>query len=240
VADRVYVFFDVDDTLIEWKASWRDAFAVAAGRVGVTVSRERAWQVLEEAFRGCYAEHIERHAPQGEVEAFWRDYDGEILRRLGVRDRLDEAVDYVLATLGAPGAMGLYPEVPDVLEALSRAGAKLGIVTGRPAALPDLERLGVARWFDPVIDAFAAGSPKSAGHMFRLAAEAAAAEGRRAWHVGDSYEDDVLGARAAGLQPVLLDRRGERPEADCLRVGSLGEVIELIAGHTGAREGFPV
>ena len=36
-------------------------------------------------------------------------------------------------------------------------------------------------------------------------------------YVGNEYKADVLGARAAGLVPVLIDPRGDYEHADCLR-----------------------
>ena len=52
---------------------------------------------------------------------------------------------------------------------------------------------------------------------------------REAVHVGDTYEDDVMGARSAGLRPILVDREDRHPEADCLRVRNLREVEALVA-----------
>jgi len=229
LAPRTYVFFDVDDTLIEWKASWREAFAQAAREAGVEVSPDEAWQSLTTAFSTFYKDCIRQHAASGDEEAFWVDYDGRILRMLGVGRGLRRATERVLELLEAPDSIRLYSEVPQVLERLTECGARLGIVTGRPRAGPHLELLGIGHYFDPVIDAFATGSVKSEGSMFLLAAEAAAREGRTAWHVGDSYQDDVEGARAVGLRPVLVDRRGEHPDADCLRIENLRTLPEMIA-----------
>jgi len=40
----------------------------------------------------------------------------------------------------------------------------------------------------------------------------------------------VVGARAAGLRGVLLDEADLRPDADCPRVASLGELVNRISG----------
>ena len=48
---------------------------------------------------------------------------------------------------------------------------------------------------------------------------------RRPMHVGDLYHVDVVGARAAGLTPALLDVGGLYPDCDCLRVRSLTELV---------------
>ena len=50
----------------------------------------------------------------------------------------------------------------------------------------------------------------------------------RAVYVGDTYLKDVLGARAAGLAPVLLDRSGAAIVQDCPVVGDLRELVPLL------------
>jgi putative hydrolase of the HAD superfamily len=223
------VFFDVDDTLVEWTVSWRHAFADAAREVGVEVSAERAFDAVMNAFSTYYDDCLAEHAASGDELAFWFHYDGRILADLGLpADRVREATEHVIDLLEGPQAIRLYDEVPEVLSALAARGIPLGIVTGRPKAEPDLSTLGVQHYFHPVIDAFSVGSSKSAGRMFIVAAEAAAEAGLPAWHVGDNYDDDVLGARAAGIRPVLIDRKGVHTAADCPRISDLRELIPIV------------
>jgi len=47
-------------------------------------------------------------------------------------------------------------------------------------------------------------------------------------YLGNEYRADVLGARAAGLTPVLIDRCDAYPSADCLRFNSLLEWLETL------------
>jgi phosphoglycolate phosphatase-like HAD superfamily hydrolase len=44
-------------------------------------------------------------------------------------------------------------------------------------------------------------------------------------YVGDSVTMDVEGARAAGLQPVLLDPFDDHIGADFARIGSVGDLL---------------
>lgn len=231
---RAYVFFDVDDTLLEWTTTWADVFTQVAGEAGVEASMEQVWRHLRTAFSGVYAECVAKHASSGDVRAFWQDYDSQLLMALGVTKDVPRHTDRVIELLSQPEAVRLYPEAAGVLDSLRSAGAKLGIVTARPVARPDLERLGIYDRFDLVIDAFSAGSTKSEGRMFATAAAAAASEQRTAVHVGDSYTDDVVGSRAAGLVPILVDRHHRHPEADCLRVDDLTPVPEFVANGAGA------
>jgi putative hydrolase of the HAD superfamily len=230
VMSRVFVFFDVDGTLIEWTASYGDIYARVLGEAGVEVSRERVEEMLSSAAGvAMYDECLKRHAGGADELEFWLDCGGRTLAMLGLRSDLRRWAGRAIELFSEPGLIRLYPEVPGVLEALAEAGARLGVVTGRPTAAPHLAMLGVGHYFRPMIDGLSVGRSKGDGKMFRLAAAAAAKEGLPAWHVGDSYADDVEGARAAGLRPVLVDRENEQEGADCIRVEDLSALPDVIA-----------
>jgi FMN phosphatase YigB (HAD superfamily) len=224
-----YVFFDVDDTLVQWNLTWQEAFAQVAREAGVECTTEQARRALDEAFTGVYKDVIRKHAPRGDVQGFWLEYNAQILVMLGVSHDLPHLTARVVELLSQPGCIQLFPEAHEALGALQDRGAKLGIVTGRPVAQDDLNRLGVAHYFTPVLDAFGTRSTKDEGVMFGLALEAAKEAGRPAWYVGDNYAMDVLGARAAGLRPILVDRQAAHPEPDCACVRDLREILPIIA-----------
>jgi putative hydrolase of the HAD superfamily len=96
-----------------------------------------------------------------------------------------------------------------------------------------LERLGLARFFDHVLDSQVEGVEKPDPRLFQIALERAGARAETTLHVGDFYWIDVRGARAAGVQPVLLDPIGLYESADCARVRSLGELASLLDAARG-------
>ena len=48
-------------------------------------------------------------------------------------------------------------------------------------------------------------------------------------YIGDNYYADVVGARAAGLHPVLIDPLGIFPDAGCDTIRSLSELERVLA-----------
>lgn len=65
--------------------------------------------------------------------------------------------------------------------------------------------------------------------LFEYALHAAGCRAEEAVHIGDSYHTDVLGARAVGIRPMLVVRKGEAPAEDGLTViRSLPEALELL------------
>ena len=120
-------------------------------------------------------------------------------------------------------------DVPSALAALRGRGLRLTIVSnanGRLGAL--LDRLGLSASFDCILDSHEHGVEKPDPRFFEIALERSGAEADTTIHVGDLYEVDVKGARAAGLRAVLFDQAGLYPDADCPRVGTLGELVEMI------------
>ena len=67
--------------------------------------------------------------------------------------------------------------------------------------------------------------------FFEIALTRSGARRESTIHVGDLYEVDVVGARAAGITPVLLDAAGLYPDADCDRVRSLGDLVSRLDVH---------
>ena len=47
-------------------------------------------------------------------------------------------------------------------------------------------------------------------------------------HIGDSMASDVAGARAAGIRPILLDRKGTQETDGVMVVRSLDEALAFI------------
>ena len=83
-----------------------------------------------------------------------------------------------------------------------------------------------------IIDSHDEGIEKPDPRLFEIALERSGATRETTIHVGDIYQIDVVGARAAGLRGVLLDQAGLYPGADCPRVRSLADLVDQIAGGT--------
>lgn len=123
--------------------------------------------------------------------------------------------------------------VQEVLEALASRGLTLVVVSNANGTLREhLKRLGLSRHFACVLDSCDEGVEKPDPRIFRIALERSGARPETTIHVGDLYEVDVAGARAAGIRPVLLDQAALYPDADCQRVASLSELVTCIDAGT--------
>jgi FMN phosphatase YigB (HAD superfamily) len=90
-----------------------------------------------------------------------------------------------------------------------------------------LAETGLAPLVDAAVASAELGHAKPSPAIFEHALALAGAEAADAVHVGDSQREDVQGALAAGLRPVLV-ARGERPVAAGVPViASLAELPPL-------------
>lgn len=132
----------------------------------------------------------------------------------------------------------LWVDVEDgtarALRTLRGRGYTLGVVSnadGRVEAF--LELAGLRQYLDFVVDSAVVGVEKPDPGIFRIALERAGVGPRLAVHVGDIYEIDVVGARAAGVQGILLDPSGTE-DIDGPSIRALAELPAWLADHAPA------
>jgi HAD superfamily hydrolase (TIGR01549 family) len=106
----------------------------------------------------------------------------------------------------------LYEDALPVLEELRRHELRIGLVTNGQrdvAEFADHHGLEV----DAMVGSKAHGRIKPHPSIFLAALSALGVGPEETAMVGDSYEDDIEGARALGIRAILLDRDGLRPDA---------------------------
>jgi putative hydrolase of the HAD superfamily len=106
----------------------------------------------------------------------------------------------------------LYEDAPPVLEELRRHALKIGLISNGQR---DLEEFAAhhALEVDAIVGSKSHGRIKPHASIFVAALRALGVSPAEAAMVGDSYEDDIEGARALGIRAIFLDRDGRRLDA---------------------------
>jgi putative hydrolase of the HAD superfamily len=126
--------------------------------------------------------------------------------------------------------IGVEPGTPGALELLRARGLRLGVVSNSDGKVDAaLAAAGLRPYFEVVVDSTLAGVEKPDPRIFGVALDAMGLAADDAVYVGDVYEVDVVGARRAGLQPVLLDPHDVHAGRDVPTVRSLAELPDLLA-----------
>ena len=199
-----------------------------AARCGLDVDQETAGAAL-----AAEIAYYRAHNLEGRDLAALAD-----LRRrcaLVLRDALgpvarEGRIDDVLAALLAALRFTPYPDVLPALERMRAAGLRLVVVSNWDVSLHDrLAETEIAERVNGAVASAEVGAAKPASEIFARALVLAGVPADEALHVGDSPDEDVGGARAAGIEPVLLVREGEPAVGGVRTTRSLAEVAELVA-----------
>jgi HAD superfamily hydrolase (TIGR01509 family) len=120
------------------------------------------------------------------------------------------------------------------LARLKSAGLMLGVVSNSEGRVEQaLEAAGLRQYFDVVIDSALVGIEKPDPRIFQAALQALGVEPEEALFVGDLYEVDVVGARAAGIEAILLGP-AQQGVPDCRRCSSIEELTECLLSGDGS------
>jgi putative hydrolase of the HAD superfamily len=120
----------------------------------------------------------------------------------------------------------VFPDVGFALGAARTHGTRLVVVSNWDVSLHDvLARVGLAPLLDGVVTSAEHGSRKPDPSIFASALEIAGVPASKAVHVGDSLEEDVAGARAALIEPVLIRRDGSPGPAGTRTIANLIELV---------------
>jgi putative hydrolase of the HAD superfamily len=204
------VLLDAMGTLIELEPPAPRLQAELRERAGLAITEAEAQSAMLEEIAFYRAHHR-----QGRDRASLFALRRESARAL--RDALPEdgrELPLGLVTEALLGALRFrpYPEVPPTLERLRDDGVRRVVVSNWDVSLHAvLHRIGLTRLLSGAITSAELGAAKPSPGPFRHALTIAGVPARDAVMVGNSLAEDVTGARAAGVEPVLLVRDGTLP-----------------------------
>lgn len=236
---------DAGFTLLKPRSNLAEALAGMLAEHGhpapTDAALRTAWEVADRWFwDGYHRDNNETWRSDERITALWREYHRLMLGSLGVDDADGELVETILAGQFSPDSWALYPDVEPMLSALDGGDLTVAIVSDWGSNLSEIiSTLGLDRWVDFVLASGAAGLAKPDPAFFSLALARAGVSPGEAIMVGDSWRADVLGARSAGMDAVLLNRHDAHGDsasdgADAPVIASLLELPALLAGASTA------
>lgn len=225
----VALLLDAGDTLIFFDAA---AVSLELARLGHHLPSERLEAVLHESKRRYQA----RLVSGGSHEDGWSLLMRSLLTLAGLSD---ETAAAVLPALRAAHDDFYFwrrvpPELPPALQRARAGGIALGVVSNSEGRLASvLDRVGLLTELPLVVDSHLEGVQKPDPEIFRRAlvrlGPAFEATPERVVYAGDIPEVDVFGARAAGMQGVLVDAFGLYEDRhDVPRVRSVAELCDAL------------
>ncbi len=218
------VLLDALGTLVELDDPAPRLRAALLERSGIDVGLEVAARGFG-AEIGYYLANQMRGRDRAGLEKLRDDCATAMLDALALPE-LDHAT--VRAAMLDSLAFRTFPDVLPALRELRGQGLRLVVVSNWDCSLPEwLDRAGIGELVDGSVSSAVVGEAKPAPAVFEAGLRLAGCDAAEALFVGDSVENDVLGARVAGLRAVLVQRAGDPPPG-VETVRSLGELSAIV------------
>lgn len=202
------VFFDFGDTLVENRPTYLRRVTELLGEFGY----EREYSEVMRAFtRADYLVYVDLASDSldGEEQGMMR-----FLNHFSKCLALDIDWPTMLPKITEKFERDVYERMLcegaiETLEALGANGCRLGIISNNDGSCREkCEQMGIAKYFEIIIDSTVEGISKPSPRIFELAMERMNVSPDESAHVGDMYGADVMGARDAGIRTVWYNRRG--------------------------------
>jgi putative hydrolase of the HAD superfamily len=219
------VLFDALGTLLALEPPAPRLQEALMSGFGIAVS-ERDAEGAMAAEIAYYRSHFDEGRDEPTLVALRRRCAEALGSALPAEARARLGTDGLVSVLLQSIQFSLFDDVRPALDALRDRDLRLVVVSNWDASLVGvLGRLGVAPLFDGIVTSAQVGSRKPDAAIFRRGLRVARTAPERAVHVGDSLREDVEGARAAGIEAILLRRDGHPGPSGVRTVTSLTTLV---------------
>jgi HAD superfamily hydrolase (TIGR01549 family) len=229
------IFFDLDGTLRHSIPTGGEVFTDYVKTLGLQVNEEANLRAMRwEHFYWASSVDLRNDllAHPIETETFWIEYSRRRLLALGAAE--EWAVEFAPKISVHMGEVykpdSIVPEdVRRTLPQLKESGYILAVISNRDKPFQDvLDDHGIGKLFDFSLAAGEVSIWKPEPGIFEHGLQRVNLAAEEVIYVGDNYYADVVGARNAGLQPVLYDPLGIFPDPDCATIKSFEELNFIV------------
>ncbi len=228
------ILFDLDGTLRYNDPPGREFFLDYGASIGLPIDdeiRRRVYQ-WEHAYWAESPDLLADAAAFPDNKSFWQHYSTRQLAVMGCTPaqaaELGPQFNAYMTEHYKPADL-LFDDTYETLSALKARGYILGVVSNRDKPFGEyLAEKGIAGVVDFTLSGGEAGAKKPNPEILLRAAKMAGVEPAHSIYVGDNYHADVVGARAAGMRPILYDRHSIFDHADCEVITELKQLLEIL------------
>ena len=233
------VLFDVDDTLYDQVSLFEKAYNTLFGdRFKLSVeelfkaSRRRSDEVFEPARSGKITMN-EMYIYR--IQKAFED--------LGYEISSEEALEFQRLYAENQKRITISEMMADLLELCNQHHVPMGVITNGPSGHQwnKVRMLGLSRWIpeEYTVVSDDCGCAKPDEGIFRFAQQKLNMSSEDLWFVGDSYSNDVIGAKKAGWHVVWLNKRNQDISSEKIQpdycVKNEAELCECLLGILGLK-----
>jgi putative hydrolase of the HAD superfamily len=230
------ILYDAGHTLVYPRPEIDEVWDFLANQLGIHIAVEHRGQFpdVHAFFYSRLGEDgLGSYASDAAARSFWAQYYAYALRDVAPalpRAEMLSAGEALFDWYSDPAQWQPYPETIQALRAARGRGLVQGVVSDWGSdLLPILHAHEITLLMDFVVASAVVGASKPHREIFLYALGRAGVQAHEAVYVGDSYLADVLGSRAVGIHPVLIDRDGRAPAGvDAPVVTALTAVLDVV------------
>lgn len=222
------IFFDVGNTLIYAHPSVSEVCRQVlerAGHVRDLGAIDSLMPLVDAYYEDRYRADDTFWTSEEETSSVWVGMYSMLCRELGIHEDAAVLARAVYDEFESADRWRLYDDVVPAFERARARGMRVGIISNWDSRLVRLMGdLGVAELLHTIVSSADVGLRKPDPRIFELACEHVGVHPTESAHVGDHVYADVLGASAAGMRAVLIDRHGTQADDGPAPIRSLDEL----------------
>lgn len=211
------VFFDVGNTLLYPHPSVSHVVFEILAEEGHEIALsaiEDLMPLVDEFYEDRYRSDDTFWTNEAETSAVWVGMYSLLCRQLGLHADAERLALRVYDEFGHASRWRVYPDVAPAFDRLVARGLRIGLISNWDRRLSGIiEGLGLSESLSTIVSSADVGLHKPDPRIFELACARLGVSPAHAAHVGDHHYADILGAKAVGMKPVLIDRHSGE-EAD--------------------------
>ncbi|HBQ97476.1 MULTISPECIES: HAD-IA family hydrolase [Roseofilum] len=230
------IFLDAVGTLFGVRGSVGEIYSQFAQGFGVQVSADLIDHTFFESFKKAPPAafpDIDRQELQSHEFDWWKAIafatfeQSEVIDQFTDFDRFFNELYHYFSTFYP---WFVYPDVKIALLSWKNQNIELGVISNFDSRLHKvLNALGLQHFFQSITISTEVSVAKPNSKIFHTALAKHGYKPHQAWHIGDSYEDDYLGAIEAGFSPIWLQRQSQHPELFKVAKGKVWSGLQATA-----------
>jgi len=223
------VFFDVGGTLLRVEPSVGEVYAAHARPFGFKGSGDELDHQFRKEWREVGGiESLGKKTGEEAEKKFWRNLVFQVFEPSGGLTNFEHYFETVYEAFARKDHWHVFDDVANsgIFNKLKKGGVVLGAVSNWDSRLHAiLQSTNLAGHFDFILASAEVGSAKPDETIFAEALKRSGVSPHEACHIGDEPLADVQGANNAGIDAILIDRKGRYENEDFTTVRSFLELL---------------
>jgi len=200
IFEKYIIFFDVGNTLIHTNRSVAEIYTEVASKYGNRIPPSELESPLREVWSNMLKEKVEgnmlRYGVDDEsARQWWKAFVTGAFAKTSYQGNMENLFDELYDLFSTSKVWKLYDDALSTVDSFRLIGFKTGIISNWDIRLQKvLKDMGINKYFDYIFISCEIGFEKPDTRIFKYALDKTGFLPNNAFHIGDSFNEDVVGA----------------------------------------------